>query len=202
MAFKNPFKLSKRKQGELIGQVFKLISLHSDFFTTRTRISLKQIAVELDAIYWLENPKQDITSLTIVDPKYDQDLDGLKWKIISHTISKIPNQIHNILEHIMGDYNDSNLILLSRDLLGSAMQLESSYGFVGIKPDELEIVWPSFASSITDYFNLPTKETFLTGCKRKGYTIFVKLADSELGNLATQNPKLYKFIEDGKLKLM
>jgi hypothetical protein len=181
MALKNIFRLSKRRQGELVGQIFKFIQLYTDFFVPRTRVYLKDVAQNNDAIYWLENTKTgEVSSVAIVDPKFNVELAGVNWVVISHAISKIPNQIHNIIEHILGDYTTANIIIMTRELFATAMQLEDNYHFKKFSIDEIAEIWPEFASKSTDYFNLLSgNETIQDGCKRKGYFIYLKLANEE-----------------------
>jgi hypothetical protein len=195
MAFKNIFKLSTRRQGELVGQIFKYIYLYNDFFVPRARVYLKELAQLPDTIYWLENPKtNEVSSIAIVDPKYHIELSGLKFITLGHTISKIPNQIHNILDHILGDYKESNIILLSRELFANAMQITENYGFTCLTPADIKKFWPEFANLDTDYFNLTTKEEFLSGCIRKGYNIYIKIQEADLKTLKKNSLPLYKFI--------
>jgi hypothetical protein len=195
MALKNISKLSKRRQGELVGQIFKYIYLYNDFFVPRARVYLKEIAQLPDTIYWLEHPKTaEVTSIAIIDPKYQFELNGLNWIVLGHTISKLPNQIHNILDHIMGDYIDSNMVLLSRELFANAMQIQEKYNFVCLAPSQLQEFWPEFANFETDYFNLTSGETMISGCIRKGYNVYVKVNDAFLQTVKETQPKLYEFI--------
>lgn len=195
MALKNISKLSKRRQGELIGQIYKYIYLYNDFFIPRTRVYLKEIAQLSDTIYWLEHPKTaEVTSLAIIDPRYNFNLEGLDWVVIGHTISKIPNQIHNILDHIMGDYSNSNTILLSRELFANAMQLNENYKFVCMRPADLTEYWPALANMNTDYFNLVSGESMASGCSRKGYNVYVRVNDKHKGEIKNSNPKLSEFL--------
>lgn len=195
MALKNISKLSKRRQGELIGQIYKYIYLYNDFFIPRTRVYLKEIAQLSDTIYWLEHPKtSEVTSLAIIDPKYNFSLEGLNWVVIGHTISKIPNQIHNILDHIMGDYSNSNIILLSRELFANAMQLNENYKFICMRPADLSEYWPALANMNTDYFNLVSGETMVSGCMRKGYNVYIRLNTNHTDELKISNSKLWEFL--------
>ncbi|MBC7406211.1 MAG: hypothetical protein H7230_01930 [Candidatus Parcubacteria bacterium] len=195
MALKNISKLSKRRQGELIGQIYKYIYLYNDFFIPRTRVYLKEIAQLSDTIYWLEHPKtSEVTSLAIIDPRYNFNLENLDWVVIGHTISKIPNQIHNILDHIMGDYSNSNIILLSRELFANAMQLNENYKFVCMRPADLIEHWPDLANMNTDYFNLVSGESMASGCSRKGYNVYVRVNDTHKAEIKVSNPKLSEFL--------
>jgi hypothetical protein len=196
MALKNIFKLAKRRQGELVGQVFKFISCYNDFFPLRARTYLKELATHTDTIYWLENSKtNEVTTLSVVDPKYTLEVDGITLISLGHTISKIQNQIHNILDHILGDYKNSSIVSFVRPTFGLAMGLKARYGFTSFTPLEVSQFWPSVANKITDYFNLASGETIISGCSRKGCDLYIKLTQADLDILTATLPDfaaLYK----------
>jgi hypothetical protein len=199
MALKNVFRLTKRRQGELIGQIHKTICCYSDFYVTRARVYLKDVAKESDSVYWLENPKTgDITSLALVEPKYKFEVDNITLTTVGHTISKIQNQIQNILDHLFGDYAEANLLIYCRPLFAKAMQIEERYDFIAFTPDEIKELWPNLANMSTDYFNVTAGETITSGTARKGYTIYLKLSEAAITTLTTSHPELITSLKSKK----
>jgi hypothetical protein len=196
MALKNIFKLTKRRQGELVGQIFKTIYCYTEFFVSRPRVYLKEVAQQLDTIYWLENLKTgEVTSMAILEPKYIFSISDITLHTFGHTISKVPNQIQNILDHILGDYDKTSLMFFSRSLFADAMQLQEKYNFLSFTPAQLQEIWPELSNQQTDYFNLSTGESINAGCTRKNYNIYLRLHDNDLDFLAKNNPSLYEKLQ-------
>lgn len=192
MALKNIFKLTKRRQGELVGQIFKYISCFNEIYPPRSRVYLKDVAQLPDSVYWLENTKSgEVTSITLLEPKYKWTVSGIELQSMGHALSKIPSQIHNVLDHISGDYQGKNLIFFCRELLASAMQIEEKYGFVAFNSAELSELWSDLADIQTDYFNLASGETLSSGCARKNYKIYIKIDPVENHKLENINRDLY-----------
>lgn len=195
MAYKNPYRLSGRRQGEIIGQVYKLIVCHSDFFVPRNRVYLKDVAKVENSIYWLENPKtSEITALTLVEPKYQMDLNDVKLVVIGHTLSKIRNQMHNILDHLFSDYLDQSMVFFLRESFGVALMLEQKYSFVRINSEELNHLWPEMALTETDYFNLPSGEYISQGLARKQYYVYLRLTEVDKQKFVESHASLLDFI--------
>ena len=195
MAYKNPYRLSGRRQGEIIGQVYKLIVCHSDFFVPRNRVYLKDVAKVENTIYWLESPKtSEITALTLVEPKYALELNDIKLVVIGHTLSKVRNQMHNILDHLFSDYVDSNIAFFLRESFGVALMLEEKYNFVKINSDEINHLWPEVALVETDYFNLPSGERISQGMARKQHFIYLRLTELDKQKLINSHSSLVEFI--------
>jgi hypothetical protein len=191
MAYKNPFRLTIRRQGEIVGQIYKFICCYSDFFVPRTRVYLKEVSKVEDTMYWLENAKtNEVTAIALVEPKYKINIDGIEIITVGHTLSKINNQMPNILDHLLGDYQDKSIMILSRSLFAGAMQLEEKYGFVSYSPDLINIKWPDLAGQVTDYFNLASGETLFHGLNRKGYNVYLRLLPIDIQKLKKKNPEL------------
>jgi hypothetical protein len=200
MAYKNVFRLTSRRQGEIIGQIYKFICCYSDFFVSRTRVYIKEIAQNPDSIYWLENPKTgEVTSLALVEPKYNFEVDNIKFVTIGHTMSKMNNQMHNILDHLFGDYNDSNILIFSRTLLAAALDIRERYGFVEFEPEELENSWSNLANFQSDYFNVHSGDSIANGAVRKGYNLYLKITPKTLEYLKVNNAEVFAII-DKKMK--
>lgn len=199
MAYKNIFRLTIRRQGEIIGQIYRLISCYSDFFVSRTRVYIKDVAKSEDTFYWLENSKtSEVTSFAFVDPNYTINDYGIKIYNLGHTITKLNNQMMNIIDHLLGDYKDCNIIFYSRPLFAQALLLEENYSFVGFTIDEFLKYCPEIANKSTDYFNVTTGETVLQGLIRKTYNIYLKVTDLDLELLKKKNTTLYKFLVEKK----
>jgi hypothetical protein len=197
MALKNIYRLTKRRQGELVGQIYKTICCYSDFFVARSRVYLKEVAQNPDSVYWLENTKTgDITSMALVEPKYRLQIDGLDIVTIGHTISKVANQIQNILDHIFGDYSESNIIILSRESFAKAMMLEEKHRFVSLDSEKLNQLWPNLAALHSDYFNISNGEPLVNGLARKGYKMYLRIQEVQVPKVEAFSPELAKMITE------
>lgn len=197
MAYKNPFRLTTRRQGEIVGQIYKLIVCYSEFFIPRSRVYLKDVAKQENTIYWLENAKNgEITAIALIEPKYKLTIDELELTTIGHTLSKVNNQMHNILDHLLSDYKDCNLILLSRELFAQAMQIESKYKFLSLDAVQLLDLWPNLANQPSDYFNLTSGETIAQGMSRKGYKLYLRICEQYAVEIEKINPAFAQFIDE------
>jgi|GEM_PF-1644956 len=189
MAYKNPTKLTSRRQGEIIGQVFRLISCYSDFFPSRSRVYLKDVAAANNNLYWLEQDKTgEVTAIAMVESKYQFQTNGITIQSVGHILSKINNQIHNILTHLTGDYKESNLAIFCRPSIAKALDIENNFGFFELNAVQLLQLWPDLAGVVTDYFN--TEETLAAGLSRRGYNLYIKLTENSLAELSGQLDKL------------
>ena len=199
MAYKNPFRLTTRRQGEIVGQIYKLIVCYSEFFIPRSRVYLKDVAKQENSIYWLENSKNaEVTAIALVEPKYKLNIDDIELITVGHTLSKVNNQMHNILDHLFSDYKEGNLLILSRELFAQAMQIESKYNFTALDAVQLQDLWPNLANCSTDYFNLSSGENLAQGMSRKGYKLYLRLSNSTSPQIQKKAPDLFEYINSNQ----
>jgi hypothetical protein len=181
MAYKNIYRLTARRQGEVVGQIFRLINCYSEFFVPRTRTQIKDIGREENTIYWLEHPKNnEVTAIAILDKTYKFEIFNLDFYVLGHTIAKLPNQMNNVIDHIMGDYLDQNLMIFSRELFADALGIQDRYNFICLNVLDLIKFAPSLAEFETDYFSSGTQEKVKDGMARKNYNLYLKCNDEGL----------------------
>ena len=194
MAYKTFSRLSSRNQSNLITQLHKMISYYGEVFCSRERLYLKNLSKQENTIYWLEDEQKKLIASVIVDLNYTFDVDGIKLIPISHTVSKRPGQMDRIINHICTDYTDQNLVVPTRSIIASSIQLDN-YGFFSMSPVEMVTFWPNLAQIKTDYFNTHN-ETLAAGLSRKNQNLYIRINQSTLENIKSSNPDLYSFINE------
>lgn len=195
MAYKNIHKLTARRQGEVIGQIFRLITCYNDFFVPRPRVYIKEISKENNSIYWLQNSKTDeVSAVAIMDTKHVLECINLKFYILGHTITKVGNQMNNIMDHILGDYQDSNIIYFSKAIFGEAIGAFEKYNFIPFDCQEIESNFPSLGQLTTEYFGIGTGEKIIDAMKRKGYTAYIKFSEETYEKITSDYKEIFNYI--------
>lgn len=197
MAYKNIYNLPVRRQGEVIGQVFRLITCYNEFFAPRPRVYIKELAKSPNSIYWLQNSKtEEVTTIAIIDKNYSFTSNDIKFHILGHTITKMANQMHNILEHLLGDHHKDNLIYFSKEIFGKAVGICENYGFIPFSVMELQEFFPNIATYSTSYFGIDAGEKICTAMERKEYLAYVRLSVETLEHVEKNMETLFNFIKE------
>lgn len=194
MAYKKFSSLTSRNQSSLVTQIHKLINYYGGIFVPRERSYLKKLSNTSDSIYWLEDDERKLIAVSIIDPNYTFNVDGIELHTLGHTIAKRPGQMERIFNHIWSDYEEKSILLLCRQTLASVLELKE-LGLIPFKPTDLLIKWKNLATLNTDYFNMSDEDLY-TGMERKQYGLYLKLTPQDQQKLQATNPDLIQYISN------
>lgn len=178
MALKNFGKLNTRRQGELIGELHRLICSYP-FFPVRSRASLREHLKNDDYVYWLEDRKSgSVQAMTLIDKPFL--VEGISFTNIGFMISKAPNLLNEVFNQAYSDHKDNSLIIITKDSIASSINLEEK-GFKVFAADLLMDKFPKLGKMETDYYGIKT--TLSDGMNRKSDFCYIKAGDDVLSSL-------------------
>lgn len=183
-------KIQQRNQSLLVSQIAKQVNYYGSVFCSRTRVYINKLSQKKNSIYWIDTNLK-LTALTIVDPNYDFEVNGINLKTISHIIATVPGQIDRVVKHILEDYKDQSLMLLCKPFIAESLKLYKDFNLIPILPSQLLQFWPELANIKTDYFNVKN-EPFYSGLERKNQNVYLKLTQSDQETLKKNNVKVSK----------
>jgi hypothetical protein len=178
MALKNFGKLNTRRQGELVGELHRLICSYP-FFPVRSRVSLREHLKNGDYVYWLEDRKSgQVQAMTLIDKPFL--IEGLSFTNIGFMISKNPNQLNEVFNQAYTDHKDSSLIIITKEIIASSVGLEEK-GFKVFAADLLMDKLPKLGKMETDYYGI--KSSLSDGMHRRNDFCYIKAGDDVLSGL-------------------
>lgn len=167
---------SNRVKSGLVSDISKDIKCNSSRFPIRERVYIKTLAEKAGNIYWLHDDSYKLTAFALMDSNYIFEVGGIKLKTIGHTIAKKQGYMGRVLKSMLDDHKNQNLIIICRDFVYNALNLNPSE-FICLTSLELKERWPGLANLKTDYFNVKN-DIFVNGLIRKNLIVSIKKTDS------------------------